>query len=222
MVILHRLMDNIFENAWRRPIGAGPLRSPTGVAVRWLWVGLQCLLFISVLGCHGGGGSGTTAPPPPSFTLALSPPNLSIPAGGGGYATVTVTRISGFAEAITLSLDGAPTGVVGKGTVAGSARTGQLALLVAPDVAPQSLDTLRVKGTSASLTQTAPFRLVVAPRLPVGQIPVDLVQASGGQQRLGGMENTVVALEPVVAKTSKDALGNTDLRHGFRPSGSHN
>ena len=168
-------------------------------------------------GCHGGSG-GTSSVPSPSFTLSVSPASLSIPAGGGGYATVTLTRIGGFDGTVTLALDGAPPGVTGSGTIAAGAGTGQLSLLVDPTMAPQSLDALRLKGTAGSLTQMIAFRLVVAPALPPGQIRADQVQASGGIQRAGNLENAAVAQEPVGAATSKDAGGTTEVRHGFDPS----
>jgi len=169
-------------------------------------------------GCHGGGGRA----PAPAFGLAVSPAALSIPAGGGGFATVTVTRVGGFADPVTLSLGGAPAGVVGSGIVAATAQTGQLSLLVASGVTPQSLDALSVKGVSGSMTQTGSFRLVIAPPLPAGRISPDQVQASGGVQRGGVMENAVLASEPVQASTSKDPGGSVEVRSGFKPSASPN
>ena len=170
--------------------------------------------------CHGGRSS--SVPPAPSFTVSVSPTALSIPAGGGGFATVTIARHNGFAEAVTLSLDGAPAGVLGSGTVTATAQTAQLALLVAREVAPQSLDTLRVKGTAGTLTQSGTFKLVIAAPLPPGQISADLVQASGGVQRAGAIENTGMVQEPVKAGTAKDASGTVEVRHGFNPSGRTN
>lgn len=131
---------------------------------------------------------------------------------------MTLTRIGGFDGAVSLALDGAPAGVVGNGTIAASAGTGQLSLLVDATVAPQNLDAIHLKGTAGSLTQMAAFRLVVAPALPPGQIRPDLVQASGVTQRAGSLENAAVAQEALGATTSKDAGGTTEVRHGFDPS----
>lgn len=190
--------------------------------IRQIAVALALAAFIA---CSGSGGSGPSQPPPPpqpSFSLSVSPSTLNIPAGSEGSAIVTVVRTGGFTDAITLSLDGPPPGVQGSGLVAANALTGPLSLLVAANVAPQSLDSLRVKGTAGALAQTTTLRLVIVPALPVGQISTDLVQASGGTQRAGAMENTGVALEPTVASTSKDATGTVEVRHGFIPSAKSN
>lgn len=176
------------------------------------------LMLVLAGACHGS----RNAAPAPSFSLSVSPAALSIPAGGGGFATVTVARTGGFGDAITLSLDGAPAGVVGSGALAATAQTAQMALWVAREVAPQSLDLLKVKGTAGTLTRTGTFKLVIAPPLPPGQISADLVQASGGVQRAGTLENTGMAQEPVKAGTAKDAAGTVEVRHGFQPSGRSN
>jgi hypothetical protein len=175
-------------------------------------------LLVLTAACHGSHGSA----PAPSFTVSVSPAALSIPAGGGGYATVTITRSGGFGDAVALSLDGAPAGVLGTGTIAASVQTAQLALLVAREVAPQSLDALRVKGTSGGLIQTGSFKLVITAPLPPGQISADLVQATGGVQRGGTMENTGLVQEPVKAGVAKDAGSAVEVRHGFNPSGRPN
>ena len=180
-------------------------------------VAVTCLL---ACGCHERRITPST--PSPSFTLEVSPAGLAIPAGGGSYATVVVTRIGGFPDAVVLSLDGAPAGIVGSGNVAPGALTGRLSLSVASSVAPQTLDAVRLKGTSGNLTQAATFRLVVAAALPIGQIRADQVQASGGTQAGGGMVNTSIALEPVAVVSTKDAAGNTEVRTGFKPSATPN
>lgn len=175
-------------------------------------------LLVFASACHSSHGSA----PVPSFTMSVSPAAVGIPAGGGGFVTVTIARTGGFADAVNLSLEGAPVGVLGNGTVAASAQTAQLSLLVAREVAPQSLEALRVKGSSGPLTQTGTFKLVIAAPLPPGQISADFVQASGGAQRAGPMENTGLAQEPVKAGTARDASGTVEVRHGFQPSGRTN
>ena len=160
--------------------------------------------------------------PSPSFTIEVNPAGLAIPAGGGSYATVVVSRIGGFRDAVVLSLDGAPAGIVGSGIVASGAMTGQLSLIVASGVAPQTLDAVRLKGTSGGLTQVATFKLVVASALPTGQIRADQVQASGGTQAAGMIVNTSIAMEPVAVVSTKDAAGTTEVRTGFKPNGTPN
>lgn len=181
--------------------------------------GLAGLLVLGLCGCHG---SSSNPAPSPTFSLAVAPAALSIPAGGGGYATVTVTRTGGFGESIALALEGAPVGLQGSGSVPAGAQTAQLALLIGREVAPQTLEALKAKGSAGTQSQTAAFKLVIAAPLPLGQIRPDLVQASGGAQRAGTLENTGLASEPVRAGTAKDASGVLEVRHGFIPSGKSN
>ncbi len=175
-------------------------------------------LLLLLCACHGGRSSAPQA----GFSLSVAPAALSIPAGGGGFATVTVTRTGGFTDAVALQLDGAPAGLLASGTVPSAAPTGQLAILVARDLAPQTLEAVRVRGTAAGMTQTGTFSLVVAPPLPVGPASPDLVQANGGVQRSGLLENTGVACEPFKAGISKDPSGTLEARHGFTPSAKTN
>lgn len=181
--------------------------------------GLGGLLLLALCACHGSSSSTSSPEPAPSFSLTVTPAALSLPAGGGGYATVTVARTGGFGETIALALEGAPAGVLGSGSVPTGAQTAQLALLVGREVAPQTLEALKVKGSAGSQSQSASFRLVIAAPLPIGQVRPDLVQASGGVQRAGTLENAGMASEPVRAGTARDAGGLLEVRHGFLPSG---
>jgi len=114
-------------------------------------------------------------------------------------------------------------GVLASGEIPAGATAGQLSILVDRLVPAQTLDVIQVVGTAGSLTHSVRFILVVASPLPASQISPDLVQASGGLQRgVGGLENTTVILEPVVASTSKDATEKTEVRHGFRPAAASN
>jgi hypothetical protein len=191
-----------------------PLLTPTLAA---LIAGLGALLLVALaMGCHGRSDSR------PPFSLTVAPGALSIPAGGGGFVTITLSRTRGFTESVALSLEGAPAGVVGSGSIPVSNRTGQFALLVDRGVAPQTIEALRVKATAPGLAQTTTFKLVVTAPLPVGEITPDQVQASGNLQRAGTLENTPIILEPASASAAKDASGNTEVRHGFRPVGGVN
>ena len=191
-----------------------------GQRVPFLRFGFPGLVAVLLCSCHGGGNGSPATAPLPTFALSVSPAALSIPSGGGGFAVVTIVRSGGFSDTVTLSLDGAPAGVIGSGTVAAAAQTAQLSLFVAREVSPQTIDLLRVKGTSGNLTQTGEFKLVVAPALPVGQISPDQVQAAGKLQRGGAIENTCLTFEPVTASNAKDSSGAVEVRHGFRPSAS--
>lgn len=180
------------------------------------------MLVLLVLGCHDNGNGKVTRGPSSVLSLSASPPGLSIPAGGGGFATITVSRIGeDVSGPVHLTLEGAPIGVIGDGVIAANAQTGPLAIRVAANVTPQTLDTLTVKGAVGSRTCTAVFRLVITPPLPVGQLSPDLVQASGGTQRGGAYENAAVAQEPAMATTASDST-TQEVRHGFKPAASPN
>jgi hypothetical protein len=51
------------------------------------------------------------APPTPDFTVACSPSSLTVPQGGNGSSTCTVTSLNGYNSAVTLSCIGQPAGV---------------------------------------------------------------------------------------------------------------
>jgi hypothetical protein len=185
---------------------------------RALRFGLPVLALVLGGACHTG-DKGQPPPVYPSFTLALSPVILSVPAGGGGHVPVTLTRLGGFTGIVTLTLEGAPTGVAGSGTIAAGDQSGFLTLSIAPGVAPQALDTLAVKGQSGLAECSASLHLRIAAALPPDAIPADQVQGSGVQQHAGVVQNTAIAMEGVGTRTSRDASGTVEVRHGFNPAG---
>jgi len=183
--------------------------------------GLVTALVIPLVACFGdvGGGKGSSQG---ADRMTVSPSHPSIPAGGGGIVTVTVSRYLSQAPRIlgplTLSLDQAPAGVTGSGSIAANLSTGTLSLLVEGSVTPRTIQGLRVKAAGGGTMAVAVFDLTVAPPLPSGQIRADLVQASGGAQRGGNLVNTPVVQEPVAATTASDAAKFEAARHGFHPS----
>lgn len=182
--------------------------------------GLVAGLLLPLLACFGGSRQAATANG--AFLVQVSPGSLSIPAGGGGFATVTTARaLPHFPNnqgPLTLALDQAPAGVTGSGTIAADHTSGSLALLVDASVAPQAYRSLRVKVSGGGQTAVATFDLTVAPPLPPGQIRADLVQASGARQQGGTYGNTPVVQEPVAATTATDAAQVQTVRHGFHPA----
>ena len=184
--------------------------------------GLRCagamalgLVLASSFGCtltrHNSGTGAST------LVLSVNPSALQVPAGGSGFATVTVSRPSGLTGAVTFALTGAPSGVVAEGSVPAGAATGQLTLAVAADVAPQTLDNLTLVGQAGAIQGDAGFTLVVAPALPASSLSPDLVNAAGAAQQNGTVSNTAVALEPVAADLASANSGSVAVRHGFLP-----
>ncbi|HJV90340.1 MAG TPA: hypothetical protein VJ623_08560 [Holophagaceae bacterium] len=176
--------------------------------------GLGCLL-----GCGGGGGGASTAPAAPTFSVQVSPGSLQIPAGGSGYATVTISRLNGFNGAVTLSGLGFPAGCTASGTVPAGSAALALPIVVAGGVTPATFGTLQIEGRSGDLVRTAPFSLTVAPALPAPQLSEDAVQAPGGRQGGGGLVNVAVIQEPLRAAQSANPAGTVQVRHGYLPTG---
>ena len=126
---------------------------------------------------------------PPDFTLSLNPTSLTVQQGGSGTTRLTLTPQGGFTGRVNLSLVGAPPGITLSPPsleVAGpSPVTQDLTIQVGAEVAPGTYS-LRVRGTSGSLTGEADLALTVTARARV-TITMDwtpLVQAASisGQQ----------------------------------------
>lgn len=168
----------------------------------------------------GGGSKAETPPATPDFSLQVTPGSLQVPAGGSGYVTVTLSRLNGFTSAVTLTGSGFPAGVVASGTLASGVSTVQLPVAVAPGVTLASYTGLSIRGQAGSLSHDAAFGLTVAAALPASHLRDDLVQAPGGKQVGGTLENHAVAGGGVRPQLSKDANDTTRVRQGFLPSGS--
>lgn len=177
-------------------------------------------LLLSLLACFGGSRQASSASG--VFRAQVSPGSLSVPAGGSGQVSVTAARalphVPSLQGPLTLTLDQAPAGVTGSGSIPADRSTGTLSLWVDPSVAPQVLQGLRVKVAAAGQATMAAFDLTIAPALPPGQLRPDLVQASGQAQQGGAYANVPVVQEPVAATPAADAAQVQTLRHGFHPS----
>jgi hypothetical protein len=183
-------------------------------------LGGAVVLALSIAGCGGGNHSKAARKhTAPGFHFALSPVNLSVPAGATASVTVTLTRAGGFLDAVDLSLSPAVGGVTTSGTIPAKAGMGTLLVQVEASVAPQSLSNLQVVGTAGTLIQKAPFTLTVTAALLPGQLRTDLVQAPGGRQTSATWTNQSVIQEPVKAGVAMDTGATTQTRHGFDPRG---
>ncbi|WP_460377084.1 choice-of-anchor U domain-containing protein, partial [Thermus antranikianii] len=114
--------------------------------------------------------------PSPDFSIALNPDALTVPQGGSGTTTLTLTPQNGFTGQVTLTLerqDGtpAPSGIglsPGSVNVTGSGPVTQtLTVSVGSSVAAGSY-ALRVKATSGNLTHYANLSLTVTELEPQG------------------------------------------------------
>jgi hypothetical protein len=179
----------------------------------WLFVGCVLLLVPGATGCTDS--SWTTKPAQPGFTLTANPASLEIPAGGSGYAVVSVNRVNGFTGAVNLSMAGLPAGVVTSGTIADTATTGYLTIAVDPSVTPQSWSSLTLGGQAGTLTSSAPFTLTVEPALPASGFSPNLTNATGGQQSGGTLTNTFLFMQPAAQTPQASASGTFLNQEGF-------
>jgi len=174
------------------------------------------LALIPLASACSGGNSGSTSNPP-NFSITANPTSLQIPAGGSGYAVVSVVRRDGFTGPVTLSVPGLPTGVGASGTIVGGETTGYLTVAVDEHVVPQSWSVLALDGSANSLTSTTPISLSISAPLPTSSLSVDLVAASGGRQTAGNVVNTAVFMEPVTHTTERNLSQSVDNQAGFLP-----
>jgi hypothetical protein len=182
------------------------------------WSALTLCILVA---CGGGGGGGGTTPPPASadFSLQVVPGSLQVPAGGSGLITVTLSRLNGFTSAVSISGIGFPAGVVASGTVPTGSTTLQLPVAVATGVAPSAYTGLSLRGQAGILSHDAAFSLTVAQALAPSHLRDDLVQAPGGRQTGGIIENQSVVRESLPAQTVQDTNDTIRVRHGFYPNG---
>jgi len=132
---------------------------------------VRVVLTAFSLGACGGGGDGAAPPAPApsgSYTLSVSGTTpTTIVQAGSGTATVDVARTGSFAGAVSISVEGAPTGVTvtpSTGTIASGSTSATLAIAVSLNV-PAGTYPLTVRGQASGQTdKTAALSLVVVVR----------------------------------------------------------
>ncbi len=67
----------------------------------------------AIAACSSTGDGGTQPGPTPAIAISLNPTSGSVAQGGSTSLTATLTRSGGFSGTVTLSVQGAPTGVTG-------------------------------------------------------------------------------------------------------------
>ncbi len=101
----------------------------------------------------------------PSFTLSPSPASVSVPQGGTGNTTITVTSVGGFSGTVALSASTLPSGVTGTFAAGSIAGTQVLTLTATASASVTSSPvTVTVTGTSGSVTATTSFSLSITPQ----------------------------------------------------------
>lgn len=101
-------------------------------------------------------GAAPPPPPPSDFSLSVSPSTPSLGRFGGSLAyTVTITRSGGFADSVSLSVSGLPTGTTGTFNPAATTGNSSTLTLTISSSTVKGTHTFTVSGTGATLTRTA-------------------------------------------------------------------
>jgi hypothetical protein len=157
---MHRSSPVPADPAFPRPAHAG--RKPRAALA-------AMLVPLVAAACGGGDGSdppngGPPTGPTPAIALQLSPGALSVEAGSSGQVTATVTGTGGFTGAVTLTVEGAPSGVTATGgtvTVGTGAASGTVGVTAASGTGAGSHTlTVRARATGVS-DQTASLALTL-------------------------------------------------------------
>jgi hypothetical protein len=179
---------------------------------------LAVLGLLGAIGCTSWGGQVTIPTAATGFTLSASPTSLQIPAGGSGYAQVSVSRACDCTGAINLGMAGLPEGVVASGTISAGAGSGVLTIMVDPSVSPQALGSLVLDGRCGTVKEESGFALTVAAALPAPQLSPSQVMEPGGLQTGAAWFNTGQAMEPVAHDPASNRSGTLQNRAGFLPT----
>jgi len=154
---------------------------------------------------------GTTATP--DFTIGASPSSVTVNQGSNGTSTITITSLSGFNSATTLSASGLPTGVTAAFATnpvtppANGSATSTLTL-TASSSATTGTATVTITGTSGSTTHTTTINLTVntaaQPNFTIGASPSSVVVTQGGN---GTSTVTITSQNSFSSATTLSASG---------------
>ncbi len=118
---------------------------------------------------------GTTPPPTGDFSLSLSPSSATVAPGSSASATVNISRVGGFADVVSLTAVGVPTGITA--TFSGVTAT-QATLSVAVGAAvTKGTYSITVRGSAGVKTRDASLSLSVQPPAPTATIQGTVVLA---------------------------------------------
>ena len=110
----------------------------------------------------------------PDFSLSATPSTQTVLVGGGGNYSVTITPVSGFNSAVTLSVSGLPAGATG--TFTPNPATGSSTLTVSTAITtPVGTYPLTITGVSGSLAHTTTTSVTVSTTLPPPGVLLDTV-----------------------------------------------
>ncbi len=145
-----------------------PLTTPTGTYT------------ITITGTGGGKTHSATfsltvtaAPPAQDFTISVSPTSGSVVQGGSAGATVSITSIGGFTNAVGLSASDLPSGAtVSFSPSSGTPSFGSTLTISTSSTTPAGTYTVTITGTAGGLAHTATYALTLTPPAAPPATPV--------------------------------------------------
>ncbi len=183
-------------------------------------------------GDSGTGGAsnttGTGGQTAPSFVFAITDASVNVPYGGVNYVNVKIVPMGGFSDSVTVTVQGAPTGLVTMPLMiqAGST-TGQFQVSAGATLTLGTMFTLTLVATSGTITQTAMVPAVVTGKPGTFDMSFGgsgLVAGPQGAGNSGGAnlhDVEEVAQGNIVAAGNKYTSQGTSVAIGLRllPSG---
>jgi hypothetical protein len=144
------------------------------------------------LGDHLGGAAYVFGSSGPLYTLSAAPGSLSVPQGGQGMSTITITPWNGFNGSVSFSAAGLPNGVTAAFNPNPATSTSTLTLTAIPTVTAGTT-TITVVGTSGSLTQSTMLTLTVTPAPAVTLTPTSLSFGNENVNNTSGAKPVMLA-----------------------------
>lgn len=129
----------------------------------------------------------------PDFSLSASPSTVSVPLGGSGNSTITVTPSGGFTGSVDLAISGLPAGASASFSPTSTTSTSVLALDAGTAAAGSY--PLTVTGTSGALTHSTTVTLVVNPPPPPPDFSLSASPATVSVAQ-GGSAPTTITVTP--------------------------
>jgi len=141
------------------------------------------------------------------FNLTSSAPNVNVPAGGAGSASIGVQPLGGFGGTVALTASGLPTGVTAAFSPASTNAASTLTFTAAASAAVGASQ-VTVKGTSGSLTAALTITVTVTaatpPNFAVALAPASLTVVQGAN---GATAITITALSGTLGNMALSAAG---------------
>src|SRR6266567_1603110 len=163
-------------------------------------------------------GDLNAAPPTPDFSVSASPASLSINTGASGSSTVTITRVGGFAGAVTCTGTGLPIGVTPNFNPATIPAAGNSTVLTlaASGTATLGAANVTITCTSGTLSHTTAITLTVnAPPTPDFSLSASPANVTVTR---GTTASTTITVTPSGGFTGSVALSASGLPAGVTPT----